>query len=70
MILQIVRTLTECEFNLVGSYNNSDFHKVLGEKSIEEMLMFASDSEWECECPEVSDSDDDTAEDGGDEENA
>ena len=70
MILQIVRTLTECEFNLVGSYNNSDFHKVLGEKSIEEMLMFASDSEWECECPEVSDSDDDTAENGGDEENA
>ena len=71
MIFQTVKTLAACEFNLVGSYNNSDFHKVLGEKSIDEMLMFASDSEWECECPEVSDSDDDdTAEDGGDQENA
>jgi len=67
VIFRTLRALATCEFNLVGSYNRSDLEKALGKESLEEQLMSAQDSDWDCECSDVSDNEDhEVAEDGED----
>ena len=53
------------EFNSVGKRCN--LQRALGKKSLEEKFMSAQDSDWDCECSDVSA---DSEEDGGDQEDA
>ena len=65
VIFTTLRLLVFTEFNSVGKRCN--LQRALGKKSLEEQFMAAQDSDWDCECSDVSDNDE---EEGGDQEDA